>query len=196
MRIPIALMACLLAAFTGSAEALEIAGARFDEHMLVGGQDTVLNGAGLRSILFFKAYAIGFYLPHRHAGLDDILLDHGAKRLRIVSLRDLTAEQINDVIDGGLHRNLSDAEYLPLVTRLEILRNNIEEYKAARAGAVIHLDWLPGKEGGVTRLTVNGVAKGQDIPGEDFFQALLKIWLGGRVNDPPLRERLLGKGGM
>jgi hypothetical protein len=55
---------------------------------------------------------------------------------------------------------------------------------------VVHLDWLP--ESG-TRLTFNGVAKGSDIPGEDFYRALLKIWIGDKPAQDDLKEHLLGK---
>jgi hypothetical protein len=181
----------LLWAAAAAAGAVEIAGAVFDERMQVGSEETLLNGAGLRKILFFKAYAIGLYLPQRHATVAEVLAERGARRLRIVLMRDLDADQIVNTIDVGLHRNLSDAEFLPLTKRVDILRNAILAIGEAKQGSVIHLDWIP--QNGVTRLSVNAERKGADIPGEDFFQALLKVWLGPKVNDPSLRERLLGK---
>ena len=60
-------------------------------------------------------------------------------------------------------------------------------------GAVVHLDWLPETGSGVTRLTVNGEKKGEDIAGEDFYRALLKIWLGDKPVQDDLKEGLLGK---
>ncbi|MBK9022295.1 MAG: chalcone isomerase family protein [Sulfuritalea sp.] len=60
-------------------------------------------------------------------------------------------------------------------------------------GAVIHFDWLPEVGGGVTRLTINDEKKGEDIPGEDFFRAVLKIWLGEQPVQGDLKEGLLGK---
>jgi hypothetical protein len=173
--------------------ALDIAGVKFDDKAIVGAGETVLNGAGLRRILLFKAYAIGLYLPHHDTSLEQVLADHGPKRLRIVLLRDLEAERISTTIDAGLHRNLSDAEFAPLGDRVDMLRRAIHETGKARAGAVIHLDWLPGVKTGVTRLSIDGVRRGQDIPGEDFYHALLKVWLGPNVNDPPLRDMLLGR---
>jgi hypothetical protein len=52
------------------------------------------------------------------------------------------------------------------------------------------IDWLP--ENG-TRLTVNGQVKGKDIAGEDFYKALLKIWLGNKPVQDDLKQALLGK---
>jgi hypothetical protein len=51
-------------------------------------------------------------------------------------------------------------------------------------------DWLP--EGG-TRLSINGKQLGKDIAGEDFYRALLRIWLGSKPAQDDLKELLLGK---
>jgi hypothetical protein len=187
------LFAILLCCLTSAAGAVEVAGAVFESTMAVGGEDTLLNGAGLRRILLFKAYAIGLYLPHHDASLEQVLADRGPKRLRIVLMRELEAERISNTIEVGLQRNLGDAEFRPLHNRVEMLRRAIHETGKAAAGAVIHLDWLPKVDAGVTRLAVDGVRRGQDIPGEDFYHALLKVWLGPQVNDPPLRDMLLGR---
>lgn len=184
--------ALLLFLMAPCAGAVEVAGIHFDEHMSVHGNDTVLNGAGLRSIFFFKAYAIGLYLPQRHGKVDEVLSDHGPKRIRIVLARELSADQLSGAIDSGLHRNLSDAEFKPLVSRFDMLKTTINAIGSTPLGSVIHLDWVPQGKDGYTELSVNGAHKGSDIPGEDFFQALLKVWLGQQVNDPRLRSSLLG----
>jgi hypothetical protein len=54
----------------------------------------------------------------------------------------------------------------------------------------VHLDFLP--ETG-TRLTLGGKQQGKDIPGEDFFNALLRIWLGDKPIQNNLKDALLGK---
>ena len=33
---------------------------------------------------------------------------------------------------------------------------------------------------------------GSDIPGEDFYRALLRIWIGDEVGSKPLKAELLG----
>ena len=60
----------------------------------------------------------------------------------------------------------------------------------AREGTTIVIDWLPDSG---TRLTVNGQVKGKDIAGEDFYRALLKIWLGSKPAQDDLKQALLGK---
>lgn len=188
MRLALALAFC---AFAQVAAAAEVAGARFDPRAVVGGEEIVLNGAGLRRILLFKAYAIGLYLPRPTDTVEKVLADRGAKRLRIVLMRTLGADKLAHTIDTGLHRNLTDAEFEPLAQRVESLRAAIYAFGEAKAGAVIHLDWLPAA--GVTRLTVDGESRSGDFPGADFYNALLKVWLGSNVNDPTLRDKLLGR---
>jgi hypothetical protein len=50
------------------------------------------------------------------------------------------------------------------------------------------LDYIP--EIG-TRVTVNGEEK-MTIPGEDFFRAMLTIWIGNKPVDGRLRDAMLG----
>ena len=52
------------------------------------------------------------------------------------------------------------------------------------------LDYAP-SEGGTT-LFVDGVAQGRPMPGEAFYQALLRIWLGDDPVQVDLKEALLG----
>jgi hypothetical protein len=42
-------------------------------------------------------------------------------------------------------------------------------------------------------LTVGGKPAGQPIPGEDFYTALLRVWLGEDPAQGNLKEALLGK---
>jgi len=188
LRLALALAFCVLAQAAG---AVEIAGAAFAPRAAIGGEETVLNGAGLRRIFFFKAYAIGLYLPRSANSTEQALAERGPKRLRIVLMRDLKAEQIANTLETGLRRNLTEAEFKALGSRIESLRIAVNAYGIAHSGSAIHFDWMPASD--MTRLTVNGEARSGDFPGEDFFHAVLKVWLGPSVNDSGLRAKLLGR---
>jgi Chalcone isomerase-like len=54
----------------------------------------------------------------------------------------------------------------------------------------ITLDWVPAVG---TQVTVDGKPSGVPIPGEDFYRALLKIWLGDKPVQPDLKKALLGE---
>lgn len=172
--------------------ALEVAGAKFDDKAKVGAGDTVLNGAGLRNRVFFKVYAIGLYLPQKAATTADVLAAKGAKRIAIVTLRDLTAEQFVDALIEALNKNHDEAALKTLQPKIDQFRSTMLAIGNAPEKSGVNLDWLPDTG---TRLSFNGVQKGSDIAGEDFYRALLRIWLGDKPAQDDLKEKLLGKSG-
>ena len=184
--IAILLLALALPAFA----ALEVAGVKFDDTTKVGAADTAINGAGMRKRAFIKVYAIALYLPQKQTAAAEVLAAKGPKRIAIVTLRDLTAEQFVDALVEALKKNHDEAALAALQPRIDQFRTNMLSIVNAPEKSVVHLDWLP--ETG-TRLTFNGATKGSDIPGEDFYRALLKIWLGDKPVQDDLKEQLLGK---
>ncbi len=183
----------LLALSLPAVAALEAAGVKFDDKMKVGAGDTVINGVGVRGVLFIKGYAMALYLPQKTTAAGEAISAKGAKRVRIVLLRDTSGETFADALPSGIRKNHSEQEVVPLNARIEALKATMLTVTTAPKGAVIHFDWLPEVAGGVTRLTINGEKKGEDIPGEDFYRAVLKIWLGEQPVQADLKEGLLGK---
>lgn len=188
ISLALAAAACLLS--LPALAVVEVAGVKFEDKARIGAAELQLNGAGMRSRAFFKVYAIGLYLPEKKSATDAVLALNGAKRLHIVTLRELTAEQFADALVSSLEKNHSEAELAPLRMRVEEFRALILALTSVGKGALVTLDYLP--ESG-TRLSVGGQAKGKDIPGEDFYRALLKIWLGSRPAQDDLKEALLGR---
>jgi flagellar motor switch protein FliM len=58
-----------------------------------------------------------------------------------------------------------------------------------KKGDVVDLDYLPSR--GLV-LSLNGVAKGEALPGEDLYAGLLKIFIGTLPVDTKLKAGLLG----
>ena len=187
--LAILLLALSLPAFA----AMEVAGVQFDDKAKVGAGDTAINGAGLRKVLFIKGYAMALYLPQKATTTAEVLATKGARRIRLVLLREASGETFADALGSGIHKNHSEAEIVPMNARIEAFKAMMLGIGTVAKGAVVHLDWLPEIGGGVTRLTVNGEKKGEDIAGEDFYRALLKIWLGDKPIQDDLKEHLLGK---
>ena len=169
---------------------VEVAGVKFEDKARLGAADLQLNGAGMRSRVFFKVYSIGLYLSEKKTAAEAVLALKGAKRLHIVTLRELTAEQFADALVSSIEKNHAEAELAPLKARIDEFRSAILSLNSAPKGSVVTLDWLP--ESG-TRLSFNGQARGKDIAGEDFYGALLKIWLGAKPAQDDLKDALLGK---
>lgn len=170
--------------------AVDVAGVKFEDKARLGQTELALNGAGLRSKFIIKVYAAGLYLAEKRTAAADVLAQKGAKQIRIVTLRELSAEDFVDALVEGIKKNHTEAEIEPLKARIETFKATMLALKTAAKGAVIQIDWLP--ESG-TRLVHNGEKRGEDIPGEDFYRALLKIWLGDKPAAQDLKEALLGK---
>lgn len=175
---------------TTAAHALDLAGAHFDDKASVAGSDLVLNGAGIRSKLVFKVYAVGLYLPQKTDGADAVLATKGPRRIQLITLRDLTAEQLTEAFVEAITANHSEQELSKLSARIDRLRATMQSIGKAPEKTLIRLDYLPASG---TRLTVGNEQKGSDIPGEDFYQALLRIWLGNSPAQSDLKEKLAGK---
>jgi len=173
-----------------NAYALEVAGVKFDDQTRLGQSDVVANGAGMRKMAFFKVYAMALYLPEKHGDAEAALSARGSKRVSISLLRDVTAQQFVDGLQEGIADNHSEAEMATLKDRIKSFSEAMLTLGEAKTGTLIFIDWLPDSG---TRLTVNGQVVGKDIVGEDFFKAILKIWLGSKPVQGDLKQALLGK---
>ena len=176
----------LLLALAFPALAAEVAGIRIDDKATVANAQLSLTGAGLRKRLFFQVYAIGLYVQDPKA---DPIAQPGPKRVQIHMLRDVGAEQFTEALADGIKANHSEAEAKALEPRVKELGAIIGELKQARSGMVIALDWT----GSGTVLMVGGKPAGKPIQGEDFYRALLRIWLGEQPVQEDLKNALLGR---
>jgi hypothetical protein len=182
----------LLGLASGLAAAAEVAGVKLAESdsLAPGGAPLVLNGAGLRKRAFFQVYAIGLYLAERKATGADAIGAAGAKRIAIHMLRDVGADAFVEALVEGIRENHGEAEMKALEPRVKQLAATLGELKEARKGMRITLDWNPASG---MQLAVDGKAAGKPIPGEDFYRALLRIWLGERPVQDDLKKALLGE---
>lgn len=173
---------------SGAAFAAEVEGVTLADKVQLGGSELTLNGAGVRTRVFFKVYVGALYLQKKTGGTDAVLGDAGAKRIAMHMLRDLDAEQLFSALNDGLKKNHSPGELARLEPQVKQLEGIFNAVKAAKKGDVILLDYLPGAG---TRVTVRGDDKGT-IAGEDFNRALLRIWLGEQPADAALKKAMLG----
>jgi hypothetical protein len=168
--------------------ATEVAGVKFEDKVSLGGSELILNGAGLRTKLMFKVYAIGLYLPAKTDVTANILTGKGNKRIQIMTLRDLSAEQLAEALEKGVEDNNSPGELAKIKARLEEFRASLLAMEKIPEKTEIRIEW----NGSATQVFMNNVQKGKGIPGEDFYQALLKIWLGNKPAQADLKDALLG----
>jgi hypothetical protein len=171
--------------------AADVAGVKVPDTVRVGGQDLVLNGAGLHTKAFFRIYVAALYLPEKKTSVKEVLALAGPKRLSMAMLRDITAQQLNDALHEGIRDNHPPAEVEKLRPRMEALGQIMSAIGASKSGALITLDFSPGTG---TQTGLDGQPRGAPIPGEDFYRALLRIWLGDDPVNASLKKALLGGG--
>ncbi len=176
-----------LAAF--AAQGAEIGGVKIDDRAKVGGSELVLNGAALRKRAFFQVYAMGLYLPEKKTQASEAIGSGGAKRVAIHMLRDVDAASFTEALTDGMKANHDEATMKLLEPRIAQLSAIMAELKEAKKGMQILLDWQPPSG---TLVTVDGAPRGKPIAGEDFYRALLRVWLGERPVQDDLKKALLG----
>jgi hypothetical protein len=147
-----------------------------------------LNGAGIRKRVFFDVYAIGLYLPKKTSSAEEAISGPGPKRVEIRMLRDVSASQFSEALAEGIRANHSEADAKALEPRVKQLSAIIAEVKEAKKGMDIALEW----NGKATQVLIDGKAAGAPIEGEDFYRALLRIWLGEKPVQDDLKKALLG----
>jgi len=186
------LLALLLATNLSAtlASAADVAGVRLEERVRSeGGQELLLNGAGVRSKMFIKGYVGALYLVQKKSSADAVLADKGPKRVALHVLRDeVSADKMVSALSEGLSDNNSRAEMAPLEARLKDFGAILSAAKSYTKGNVIAFDYIPGSG---TRILIDGQVKGT-IPGDDFNHALLKVWLGDKPVDGALKKGMLG----
>lgn len=179
----------------GAAQAMQVEGVAIAERVMLGkaGPQLALNGAGVRHrMVLFKVYVGALYLGAKTADAEAVLGDPGPKRVAIhVLVDELSAKELIASLNNALAANHIPAELALIEARIRDLNRMMNSVGVIRKGGVVLLDYLPGTG---TRITVNGEAK-LTIPGEDFFRALLRVWLGAKPVDGRLRDAMLGGSG-
>lgn len=186
--LPILLLCFSLLAPLG-ARAASLEGQHFDDQIRLGDTTLLLNGLGLRGVMFIKGYVAGLYLSARSSSLQEITGSAGPKRLQLRMMRAAGPGEFVDALVGGIRKNSSAAELQSLEDRIGLLTQAIHSNGAAKIGDVVNFDYQPGVG---TTLSVNGKALGAAISGGDFYGAVLRIFMGDHPVDKKLKQGLLG----
>lgn len=172
-----------------AAQPSELEGVKIPAHQTTAGTPLVLNGAGVRVKVFFKVYVAALYTPQKAQDATALLAQKGPRRMVITLLRDVSAQAFTDAIREGLTQNHTEAQLAVFKPQTEALFTALMAHGEAKKGDVVLMDFEPGVG---THVTVNGQSKGPVLPGDDFFTALLRIWLGDKPVDVGLKKGLLG----
>ncbi|GAB2182357.1 chalcone isomerase family protein [Denitratisoma sp. agr-D3] len=174
-------------ALAGAAWGTEVAGVKVEEKSTAAGRELVLNGAGLRTRLFFKVYVAALYVPRKSSTAAVVLESSEPARISLRLMRDLDADTLYGAMRDGLAPNLQEGEMATMQVFLDALAGLMRRIGNIRSGDTVTLDFLPD---GLT-VSLNGESKGT-IPGGKNARRLLTIWLGDRPVEEGLKKALLG----
>jgi Chalcone isomerase-like len=180
----------LCAASIGMVHAVDVGGVKVEETMDVRGNKLVLNGAGIRYKAVFKVYVASLHMAKKVSTPEEALGQPGAKRITVTMLRDIDATELGKLFSRGVEDNMPKAEFSKIVPGLLRMSQMFSEYKNLKTGDVFTIEWLPGTG---TIISIKGKPYGEPFKEPEFFNALMRIWLGPNPADWKLKDALLGK---
>lgn len=165
-----------------------VAGVKLDDTVQIGNQTLKLNGAGVRYKVVFKVYVAALYLPELRSTTQEVLALQGAKRVTLVMMRDLSNDDLGQRFLDGLRNNLDANERTRLIGAMVTFGKIFSIVPKLKKGDILTFDWVPGT-GVVCQL--NGEKIGDHISDPNFYNAVLKIWLGNQPADETLKHKML-----
>jgi len=167
-------------------------GLRFDRRVQVAGVALLLNGTGLRAVAWFKGFAAALYLAGRASAAPQALAMAGPKRLQLRLFHDVPATEFAKAFRKGMERNSEPDERARLAERITRFEAQINALGTVRKGDTVDLDLDPARG---TLFGLNGTLRGEVVPGDDFYAALLRSFVGEKPYDNKLKAGLLGRPG-
>ena len=180
--------AALLLSMAFPLTAAEVGGIRIDEKATLGGQELVLNGAGMRSRLVFKVYVGALYVPQKTSKAQDIVGRNQPRRMMLMLQRDVSADMLLESLRAGMAENNSQADLDAIKSQMDQFATLFKSVGEAKSGQVILIDYTPADG---TRVMLDGISQGT-ITGEPFNKALFNLWLGEHPVQESLKKALLG----
>ena len=172
-----------------AAAAVDVSGYKFEDTNKVAGKELTLNGAGMRTKFVIKVYAAGLYLPEKSKALAEILKQDGPRRITLQMARDVSSEDFGKAFMDGLNDNVDKVEKQKIVAQIGKFGEMFAGVDGLKKGDVLHIDWIPGSG---TVCELNGKKLIENVPDINFYNALLRIWLGDKPADRSLKPALLG----
>jgi len=179
----------LLASSPAIAQPVEVSGVKYESALQLGGTNVQLNGAGVRYKAVFKVYTAGLYLNAKANTPEAVLANTGPRRLHIVMLRNIDANELGRLFVKGIEQNSTRDEFIKTIPGTIRMGEIFAAKKRLASGESFSIDWTQGVG---TTIVVNGKPVGEAIKEPEFFNALMKIRLGKSPADANLKEALLG----
>ncbi len=190
MRTPSALAAALALTLSLTTEAaLAAPSTKFEPTLQVQGTPLVLNGAGTRYKTFFKVYDMGLYTAKKVSTPEALLALPGPKRLQFAALRELPGTDLGLLFIKSMSENTPKET----VQKHSISTSRLIEIFSGKSkllpGDTFAMEYLPNIG---TQFYIVGKPQGAPVGDAEFFNMVLKIWVGNSPADNLLKDALLG----
>ena len=183
-------LAGVLLSLSSLAAQVDVAGVKLEDTADVQGAKLQLNGAGIRYKAIFKVYVAALYVSKKVATPEEFFAATGPKRMSITMLREIDSNELGKAFTKGFEENAPKGEMSKLIPGLVRMGQVFSDQKKLAAGDTFTNDWIPGVG---TVITVKGKVQGEPFKEPEFFNALMRIWLGPNPADFKLKDALLGK---
>ena len=183
-------IASIVFSLNSLAASMDVSGIKVDDPISVGGSQLQLNGAGVRYKAVFKVYVAALYTARKMSTPEQVYADNGVKRISITLLRDIDSNELGKSFTKAFEENTPKNEMGKLIPGLIRMGQIFADQKRLVAGESFTVDWIPDTG---TIITVKGKQQGEAFKEVEFFNALMRIWLGPQPADWKLKETLLGK---
>jgi hypothetical protein len=110
--------------------------------------------------------------------------------MSITMLREIDANELGKSFTKAFEENAPKAEMSRPTPCLIRMGQVFSDQKKVIAGASFNIDWIPGTG---TVISVKGKPQGEAIKEPEFFNAMMRIWLGTKPADWKLKDERLGK---
>lgn len=167
---------------TSNLQAAEISGVYFNPKFQDEGIEMNLQGMGLKSMVFFKAFVAGYYSEE---GSIANPLDNVPKRIEVEYFVNIPAKKLNAYTVERMLKNVSKSEFRAIQEEVELMS---QYFVDLNAGDRFSLTFIPDIG---TKFAHNGVVTGV-IEGEEFSKALFSVWIGDKPFDQKLKRQILG----
>ena len=146
------------------------------------GVDMTLQGTGIKSVAFIKAFKAGFY---RGAQEREEVIWESPKRIEVEYFVNIPAQRMAKYTIKKMKVNTTEEEFQQIFPRVQ----NMETYFVdLKPGDRYSLTYIPGKG---TKFAHNNQVTGI-IEGSDFAKALFSVWIGDKPFDKRIKKQILG----
>lgn len=167
-----------------------VAGIKLEEALDVAGSRLLLNGAGIRYKAIFQVYVAALYTTRKISTLEEAYSVPGPRRVAMTMLREVDSNDFGKSFTKAFEENTPKGEMSKLIPGLIMQGDIFARQKKLGPGDTIWVDWIPDRG---TVISVKGVSQGEPSKEVEFYNAMLRIWLGPKPVDSKLKEAMLGQ---